>query len=175
MTRFFEVGALAAACLVAAAPATPASAQAAPDVHADSILTCFIGRWRLTGEVRGQPVAYDMTAERTLNGRFVELHMVDSSDPPRYEARVIIGADTGRRHVIAHWLDTFGAAFSVPPGVGSVSGDTIVIDFPYPAGAFRDTFVHDSRADSWKITLLSRDAHDSWQPFASYTARRSGR
>ena len=50
-----------------------------------------------------------------------------------------------------HWLDSFGAAYSVPAATGVVAGDSLILDFPYPSGAFHDSFVYDAAADTWTI------------------------
>src|ERR1700716_1549595 len=109
-----------------------AAAQAVPDRLADAFLERLVGRWRMSGEVRGRSAVYDVTVERLLNRRYVELHMLDTARPPQYETRLFIGADTAQDKVLAHWLDSFGVAFSVPPGVGVVSGDTMRVEFDYP-------------------------------------------
>lgn len=68
--------------------------------------------------------------------RFIRNH-----EPPQYEARVLIGYDAESETVIAHWLDSFGAKYSVPRGTGTVSGNTIQFTVPYENGPFLDTFV----------------------------------
>jgi hypothetical protein len=126
----------------------------------------------MTGTVRGEPATYTLVATRTLQGRFVELHMTDVQVPPQYEARVFIGVDGAGDRLIAHWMDSFGAAASVPPGTGPTRGDTLWLAFAYPDGAFRDTFVYDRRARVWRMRLESADGFGSWRPFAEYLARR---
>jgi hypothetical protein len=97
---------------------------------------------------------------------------VNAHLPPGYEARAFLGADTAGAGVIAHWLDNFGAAYSVPTATGAARGDTLVLDFPYPAGAFRDTFVHDRARDRWEMRLERTDGNGGWTLFAQYEARR---
>lgn len=151
---------------------TPSIAQVAPNQRADSLLGRLTGNWRVSGDVRGQPAMYDMSVDRILSGRFVQLHMTDTHRPAMYEARVFLAADTSDGGVVAHWLDNFGGAYSVPPGFGRVSGDTVRLEFAYPTGLFRDTFVYHRERDAWDITLVSRNAQGNWQPFASYSALR---
>jgi hypothetical protein len=127
----------------------------------------------MTGTVRELPVTYRLEASWTLQGRFVELHMQDVEHrPPRYEARVFIGPDTVPGQVIAHWLDNFGAAYSVPPGTGTAGSDTLLLDFPYPDGAFHDTFVYDAATETWAIQLDAADGAGGWKRFATYHAAR---
>jgi hypothetical protein len=145
----------------------PASPPPAP------LLERLTGRWTMTGTVRQEPVTYRLDAAWTLQRRFVELHMRDvRHTPPQYEARVFVGPDTAAGRVIAHWLDNFGAAYSVPPAAGAVRGDTLVLDFPYPDGAFHDVFAYDRAADAWTVTLDAADGHGGWARFAEYRVSR---
>jgi hypothetical protein len=160
---------IAVTALVVAATALHAQAPAA--AHADSLLERLVGRWRMTGSVRGKPVTYTMDAARTLQRSFVELHMTDVARPPDYEARAFVGTDsTGR--IIGHWLDRFGAAYSIPHATGGVRGDTLVMTFAYADGPFRDTFVYHRGRDRWSIRMESGDSTGAWRPFASYEVRR---
>jgi hypothetical protein len=99
--------------------------------------------------------------------------MVDVEHTPRqYEARVFIGPDTIPGRLLGHWLDSFGAAYSVPPATGRASGDSLTLDFPYPAGAFHDTFLYDATSDTWTIRLDAADSAGRWKRFAEYRTRR---
>jgi hypothetical protein len=160
-----------ALCLAVAAPV---AAQTPVGGDVDALLSHLVGRWRMTGSVRGRPATYSLEVSRVLQGRFVELHMTDAHQPPAYEARVFIGADTAAGCVIAHWLDNFGAANSVPPATGDVRGDTLLLSFPYPTGAFRDTFVYDRGADRWHFRLEAADSAGGWRLFAEYDVVRGG-
>jgi hypothetical protein len=137
----------------------------------DSLLDRLVGRWRMSGLVRGRPAVYQLTAERVLAGRFVELHMKDVASPSQYEARVFIGRDTVANHVFVHWLDNFGAAYSVPFGSGTVAGDSIVFQIPYPENPFRDTFIYRRAEKSWHFALESGDGAGGWKSFAEYEVK----
>jgi hypothetical protein len=127
----------------------------------------------MTGTVRGQPARYRLDVGWVLAHRFVELHMTDvAHTPAQYEARVFIGPDTLPGHVIGHWLDNTGAAYSVPPATGIAAGDTLTLDFPYPGGPFHDTFVHHRGTDTWTIRLDAADGTGGWKRFADYRATR---
>ena len=139
----------------------------------ESLLDRLVGRWTMNGAVLGEHVTYSMTGARTLEGRFVELHMKDVHVPPGYEARVLIGCDSTSHRVIAHWMDSFGAAYSVPHGTGFVHGDTLELTFPYAGGPFRDRFTYDRGRDSWQFLLESGDSTGAWSTFASYDVRRA--
>lgn len=127
----------------------------------------------LTGTVGSRHVTYRLEAAWVLQHRFLELHMRDvANTPPKYEARVFIGPDTLPGRVLAHWLDSFGAVYSVPPATGRVAGDSLTLDFPYPEGAFHDTFVYDSHSETWTIHLDAADGAGGWKRFAEYRAPR---
>ncbi len=155
--------------LLAGAPAVRAEEPPA----AEKLLDQLVGDWRMTGTVRGKPVTYRLSARRTLAGRFVELHMIDVSDPPKYEARVFIGNDPKGDRIIAHWMDKFGAAASIPHGEGSVSGNTIRFDIPYPDGTFRDVFTYEARLGTWQLKIDAADGKGGWTPFAEYAIERA--
>jgi hypothetical protein len=139
----------------------------------EALLDRLVGNWQMVGQVRGRPVTYTLAARRVLSGRYVELHMTDVSQPPQYEARVFVGADTVPGHVLVHWLDSFGAAFSVPAATGQVVGDTLRFEFAYSTGPFRDTFVYRPTAGTWMIRLESGDSTGGWRLFAEYEVRPS--
>jgi hypothetical protein len=127
----------------------------------------------MTGAVRSRPVKYRLEGVWVLQHRFVELHMEDvEHSPPRYEARVFIGLDTLPGHLVGHWLDSFGAAYSVPPATGIAAGDSLTLDFAYPDGALHDTFVYDRVTDTWTMRLDAADGTGGWKRFADYHAVR---
>jgi hypothetical protein len=149
------------------------SAQTAPEAPRTPLLERLIGVWTMTGTVRARPATYRLEAAWVPQDRFVELHMEDvEHTPPEYEARVFIGADTLPGRILGHWLDNFGAAYSVPPATGVVAGDSLTLDFPYPGGAFHDTFVYDRATDTWTIRLDAADGTGGWKRFADYRATR---
>jgi hypothetical protein len=147
-------------------------AQPSVPLRMDSLLQRLVGRWEMSGTVRGNAVAYRLDVERVLQGRFIQLHMEDVSRPPRYEASVFLGVDSAQSRYIAHWMDAFGAGFSIPPGIGAMRGDTVQLRFDYPGGPFRDHFVYDRRQDSWYFRLESQDTSRVWRLFAEYQVRR---
>lgn len=146
-------------------------AQSAPTPAPNELLERLVGHWRMVGQVRGHPATYDLEAERILGGRFVELHMKDLAQPSQYEARVFIGEDTLPKRVLVHWLDNFGAAYSVPHGQGAISGDTVQFEIPYREMPFRDTFVFRRLDRTWIFRLEEGDGHGGWNPFAEYVVR----
>lgn len=136
------------------------------------LLQHLIGRWSMTGTIRGKPVTYTLVVTPTLRRHYVELHMTDAATPSTYEARVFIGPDTLPGHYLAHWLDAFGAAYSVPTATGEAHSDTLTLDFPYSTGAFHDTFAYDSVHDAWSVRLDKADGHGGSTVFGDYHATR---
>ena len=106
-----------------------------------------------------------------LNGGWLEFSMRDVATPPAYEAHVYIGYDPGADDYIAHWLDKFGAAGARVLATGRLNERTLVLNFPYAAGAFRDTL---TLGDAGRGTLLieSQEKDGSWSTFARYEMKR---
>jgi hypothetical protein len=130
------------------------------------------GKWRMSGEVRGKPVAYSMQANPTLLGAFTELRMQDVQVPAKYAANVSIGYDKASKTVIVHWLDSFGAKYSIPHGTGYIEENTVRFTFPYEGGQFRDTLTFHPEAGDWTFVLESMQPDGSWKNFAKYTVVR---
>lgn len=149
----------------AAEPPTVADARPA-------LLQALDGRWVMRGDVMGEPVTYSLEAGPTLGGSFTELHMTDVQDPPRYEARVFIGIAPDDGTVIAHWLDSFGAKFSVPHGTGVITDNTVQFTIAYANGPFRDTLSYDSGEGAWTLVIEASQPGGAWQHFARYDIRR---
>jgi hypothetical protein len=149
-------------------------AQLAPSRSSrpDSLLDLLVGEWEMAGAVRGKPARYTLHAERVLQNKYVELHMMtDVATHPTYEARVIIGMAAKPGEYIAHWIDNTGAQYSVPAATGTQSGDTLYLDFPYPDGAFHDTFAYDRATGVWHFKLEAADGKGGWVNFADYLVR----
>lgn len=142
-------------------------AQAQTDTR-PAVLKALDGNWQMRGDVRGKPVTYTLTAHPTLQASFTELHMKDVHTPPEYEARVLIGVDAGSGGLIVHWLDSFGAQYSVPHATGTIKGNTLEFTFPYARAPFRDTFTYHPESRSWQFTLEAQQADGSWGHFAGY-------
>jgi hypothetical protein len=147
-----------------------AAAAAEPPVPSP-YLAELSGDWELTGTVQGKPAHYRAHGAWVLNRSWLEFSMRDVATPPAYEARVYIGYDRGADDYIAHWLDKFGAAGARVLGSGHLSGRTLVLNFPYAEGAFRDTL---TLADAGRGTLLieAQDKDGRWSTFALYQMKR---
>ncbi len=114
-----------AALILLAAGCAHAQTQPRTTDPRPEILKALDGSWIMSGDVMGKPVTYTMVAEPTLHGTFTEMHMTDVQVPSEYEARVFIGYDPTSKSLIAHWMDSFGATYSIPHGTGHITGNTI--------------------------------------------------
>lgn len=135
-------------------------------------LKALDGEWVMSGDVMGEPVTYRMVAGPTLQGAFTEIHMNDVQVPSQYEARVLIGHEADGKAVIAHWMDSFGARYSVPHGTGTALENTVQFTIPYEKGAFRDTFTYSPETNTWLFVLEAAQPDGKWKHFARYTVRR---
>ena len=131
------------------------------------------GEWLMKGDVLGKPVTYLLVAGPTLRARFTELHMRDTAEPPQYEARVFLGVDAENGELIVHWMDDFGARYSIPHGTGRIDGSILQFTFPYADGPFRDTFEFDQRNGTWHFRIEAGQPDGSWKHFARYEIRRN--
>jgi hypothetical protein len=137
-----------------------------------ALLKQLDGEWLMKGDVLGTPVTYLLVAGPTLRARFTELHMRDVADPPQYEARVFLGFDAESGELIAHWMDDFGARYSIPHGTGRIDGSVMQFTIPYADGPFRDTFEFDQRNGTWHFRIEAGQPDGSWKHFARYEIRR---
>jgi len=126
----------------------------------------------MNGDVRGKPVKYSLHAKPALLGAFTELHMQDIQVPAKYAADVYIGYDPSTKGVIVHWMDSFGAKYSIPHATGTIKNNVIEFTFPYEGGTFRDTFTFDPEAKGWTFLLESQQADGTWKHFAKYKVTR---
>lgn len=165
--RFLAI--VGAAILMAAGALNAQEHPKIPDRPA--VLKALDGEWVMSGDVMGEPVTYRMVAGPTLQGAFTEIHMNDVQVPSQYEARVLVGYDAESETVITHWMDSFGAKYSIPHGTGTVSESTIEFTIPYEKGAFRDTFTYNPETDTWLFVLEVAQPEGKWKHFARYAVR----
>jgi hypothetical protein len=133
-----------------------------------SLLQQLDGIWTMSGDVRGKPVTYSLEAKPSLLGAFTELRMQDVEIPAKYAANVYIGYDQPTKTVIVHWMDSFGAKYSIPHGKGELQDNTLKFTFPYEGGYFRDIFSFDPETGHWTFLLESQQPDGSWKHFAKY-------
>jgi hypothetical protein len=161
-------------------PALALGAAGAVDARSadNAYLDALQGDWDMSGTLLGKPVKYRAHGERVLQGGFLRLHMIDAAAAPSYEADLFLGYDARADDYIGHWLDRFGAAGARVAASGKRQGATLIIQFPYADGTFKDTFVYDSKSDSWTLLIESQAQDGHWSNFAQYglahTAPRAG-
>ena len=132
------------------------------------LLRSLDGHWAMIGDVRGKPVRYTLNVAPILQGKYSELHMKDVNIPAKYEAKVIIGPSEDGASLVVHWLDSFGASYSVPHGTGFTSKNVIEFSFPYSAGKFRDVLSKDTAKNSWSLKIEAEQKDGTWKHFAQY-------
>ncbi len=99
--------------------------------------------------------------------------MNDVQVPSQYEARIFIGFDSDSNQIIAHWMDSFGAQYSIPHGTGTISENVIEFIVPYPSSSFKDKFAYSPEDDSWTLEITAHQPDGTWKQFASYSFKRA--
>jgi hypothetical protein len=79
---------------------TPCHAQGPAGKLEDPFLENLAGQWEITRKVRSTTAHNTLEAEWVLQRRFLQLHMRDVTEPPKYEAIVLIGYDRGWRMLL---------------------------------------------------------------------------
>ena len=138
---------------------------------ADTYLENLVGDWTITRKIRGLTVTNSMRGEWVLQHQFVQLHMVDSLEPPAYEALVLVGYDAGAKKYVAHWCDNFGGQFS-GVGYGRLQNNRVEFVFDYAEGPFHNTFSWDPLSKTWTFLMQSETADGTRQFFAEDTLRK---
>ncbi len=145
-----------------------------PDTR-PALLRQLDGSWKMQGSIMGDSIEYSLEVKPVLHSTFSELHMKDISVPSEYEARVFIGTDSTGKKVIAHWMDSFGAMYSVPHGTGVIEGNLIDIVFPYTESRFHDQFSFNESTQNWRLLIRSEKDSLLFETFADYTISRSSK
>ena len=143
----------------AAAPSTP---------QPDAFLAQLVGDWDMPGTLGGKTVHYRGTGRWLLKNAWLCLSLLDLGAPSTYQADVYLGHDVKQGDYIAHWLDQFGAAGARVVATGHRDGRTLVLLFPYPDGAFRDTLTLAPDGNSGTLVMESQGADGRWTNFARY-------
>jgi hypothetical protein len=151
--------------------ATAQQASRAEDAQSvdNAYLDGLRGEWDMTGTLQGKPVKYRAQGARILQGGFLRLHLLDTGAAPNYEADLFLGYDAHAGDYICHWLDRFGAAGARVVATGKRNRETLVLQFPYAEGAFRNTYTFDPKSHSWSLVIEAQAASGAWSNFATYT------
>ena len=157
---------------------TPPAALNGPQAAVqDSLLDRLVGRWTMSGAVRGKPATLNLDADWVLQHRFLRLVMMDVKQPAAYEANVYIGDDPVGERFVAHWLDNFGGWWSETLGYARHSGaaarrTALTFVFDYPDGPFHTTFTLGDDGSTWSVLMQDRGPDGNWREFAHYAVRR---
>ncbi len=149
----------------------PGAARSGP-ATGDPFLAGLAGRWDVSGTVLGKAAHYRGEGRWLLQGGWMCLTLIDTQQPPQYEASVYLGFDAKANDYVAHWLDRFGAAGARVVATGQRAGQKLVLLFPYPEGAFRDTLTLADDGASGTLLLEVQKSDGSWSTFASYILER---
>ena len=178
-TSLFLLASCASHHAPSAPPTTPQVATTAPDAPAprDEFLNLLAGDWAMTRSIRGKTYHCNAQATWTLGDRWLrlDLHAAAEPAPPGrlpYEALVMLGYDNNAHEYIAHWHDTFGAAYGAP-GRGKRTGDSIEFCFN-DGGDSRiwNTFTYDRASNTWKSLIQNQLKGRERTFFAEETYRR---
>lgn len=131
----------------------------------DEFLDKLVGRWSLTRKVRDKTEQNKVETNWVLGHQFVRIHMTDVASPPKYEADVYIGYDTGGKRYVAHWMDTWGGGFSLM-GFGVRDGNSLPLLFEDAEATVRNTFTYDPTTDTWTSLIVQKKKGGDWKPFA---------
>jgi hypothetical protein len=149
---------------------TAQGATAAP-APPDPFLAQLVGDWDLIGRVGKQPAHYRGTGRWVLKQAWLGLTLNDLATGG-YQASVYLGHDAAAADYVVHWLDQFGAAGARVVGSGRRDAQTLVLQFPYTEGAFRDTLTLSEDGSSGTLLLESQQKDGRWTTFASYRMTR---
>ena len=138
----------------------------------DDLISKLEGEWLIERQMRGTTAQNTLSATWVLSHQFLQLRMLDTAVPSRYEAIVLIGYIYGSAEYVAHWTDTFGGKFSAI-GRGKRVGNSVAFRFEYPDGPFFNTFTWNPELGLWQMRLESQDAQGKRSLFALDTARRA--
>ncbi|MBV9190759.1 MAG: hypothetical protein JO292_08385 [Betaproteobacteria bacterium] len=137
----------------------------------DPFIDRLAGEWTLTRQIRGKEVENAVRAEWVLNHQFLQVHMIDSVQPPAYEALIYIGYQQDTQRYVVHWLDVYGGKGSAI-GYGKRSGDSIEVAFQYDDGPFYNTLTWDTLGQGWTFKMESVDKEGKRKLFAIDTLRK---
>lgn len=128
----------------------PADEVSSPQPCADSYLQHLLGSWHIERAIRGEIVTNSMDVVPILDGKFVRIHMLSTTQGQPYEAVVLVGHDDSAGDYIAYWCDSFGAEYSAQ-GRGKRVGNALELIFHYPSGPFFNTWTFDPDHDLWTM------------------------
>ena len=145
----------------------------------DDFVDRLAGSWKLEGQVMGRTAHHDVQADWVLNHQFLCIREKTAANAPAnerpHDAIWYLGYDPVSERYVLHLMDVFGARFSETIGYGTRDGNRIRFVFEYPDGPFHNTYVWNSRENSWQWLMEQKDKDGNWTPFAGLKLLRSER
>lgn len=158
--------AVALAALALPCPARgPSGADGPQGRFGDDLIARLEGEWRVERAIRGTTVHNRARATWVLAHQFLQLHMKDVAEPPRYEALALIGYVHAERQHVAYRADTCGAKYAAV-GRGTRNGNSTGFRFTYPDGPPYNTFTWLPDRQAWAMRKESVDADAARRLFA---------
>ncbi len=157
-------------------PSPPPLCAAGPDsTFQDDLLDQLVGKWTLTGNMRGRELLQECSGEWVLHHQFLRLECHETRRPPllrvRYESTMYIGCSSVTQRYVANLMDVFGAGDVL--GFGHRNGRSIVFAWTSSGGAFENAFTWNAESGSWTSSLRQRDGSGNWELWGEKVLRRS--
>lgn len=135
----------------------PVAVKSQQTTQPDLLLNKIIGKWVLRGIIAGKETIHDVSAERVLNGQYIQLREVsrekDEKDNPLYQAIVYICWQEAKKEYFCLWLDNTSNEGISNGIIGHArqGGDKIDMLFNFSSTSqFHTTFLYDRNTDTWQ-------------------------
>ena len=138
----------------------------------DAFLQEIEGDWSGVGQINKEVVRYSIHANWALNHQFFHISLKDISVPSTYSAEIYIGFNCDSNNYVAHWIDSFGGAFSETLGYGKATPNGILFKFQYPSGGFTNQFQL-VKEHGWQMTTEAQNAQGEWFNFGNVVMKRN--
>jgi len=120
------------------------------------------GQWVLTGDIAGQSVTHDITAEWVLGHHYLQLHELsrekEADGSAVYEAIIYIGWNAPNEQFACQWLDITGGWGLDCSAIGHGAATDGVIPFVFVTGsdtAIDNTFAYHESTDHWTWKIVN--------------------
>lgn len=150
-----------------------AKGQDNPENSWKPLLDKLAGSWELTATMGSRELHQRCEADWILQSNFFEMDCrAVPPDTSGYMSKYVIGYHTEKGKYLFHLFDTYGGNYSEILGRGEREGNKITYEFRYEAGPFRNEFIYDEKADSWRMVLRQQSGIGEWELFAEKRLRR---
>jgi hypothetical protein len=149
----------------------PGSVKSQETTQPDSLLNKLIGKWVLRGTIAGKETIHDVSADRVLNGQYIQLKEVsrekDEKGSPLYQAIVYLCWQEAKKEYFCLWLDNTSNE-GISNGIigrAKQSGDEIEMVFNFSSvSQFHTTFLYNKKTDTWQWHMEGEEK-GKLQPF----------